>query len=62
MELKGKRIALGDDTRTIVYDVRYSFDGETRTVRMDQKPGTRLPVIDGQVVTQVAAVEGTVSR
>ena len=58
----GKRIALGDDTRTVGYDVRYSFDGETRTIRMDQKPGTRLPVIDGQVVTQVAAVDGTVSR
>jgi hypothetical protein len=25
---------------------------------MEDKPGERLPVIDGQVVTQVAAVDG----
>ena len=58
----GKRIALGDDTRTVGYDVSYRLDGQTRTIRMDQQPGPRLPVIDGQVVTQVAAVDGTTAR
>ena len=33
----------------------YRYDGAERTIRMDQKPGERLPVIDGQVVTQTAS-------
>jgi len=52
----GSRIALGDGERTIGYDVSYRLDGRTHTVRMDQRPGAQLPVIDGQVVTKVAAV------
>ena len=55
----GSRIALGSEDKTIAYDVTYSYNGQQRTVRMDDKPGDRLPVIDGQVVTQVAAVDGT---
>ena len=54
----GSRIALGSEDKTIAYDVTYRYDGQERTVRMDDKPGERLPVIDGQVVTQVAAVDG----
>lgn len=54
----GRRIALGDGEHTIGYDVSYRLDGRTHTVRMDERPGSQLPVIDGQVVTQVAAVEG----
>ena len=53
----GNRIALGDGERTVGYDVAYRLNGRTHTVRMDERPGTQLPVIDGQVVTQVAAVE-----
>ncbi len=52
-----KRIALGDGERTIGYDVSYRLDGRTHTVRMDERPGSQVPVIDGQVVTQVAAVQ-----
>lgn len=52
----GNRIALGDGERTIGYDVSYRLDGQTHTVRMNQRPGSQLPVIDGQVVTKVAAV------
>ena len=52
----GSRIALGDGSRTVGYDVTYRLDGRTHNVRMDQQPGPRLPVIDGQVVTQVASV------
>ncbi len=53
----GNRIALGSEDKTVAYDVTYSYDGQERTIRMEDKPGERLPVIDGQVVTQVAAVE-----
>lgn len=58
----GERIALGDTDRTVGYDVTYRWNGEQRTVRMEQDPGAQLPVIDGQVVTQTASVEGTTLR
>ena len=58
----GSRIALGTEDKTIGYDVTYRYDGQDRTIRMDEKPGERLPVIDGQVVTQVAAVESDSAR
>ena len=54
----GSRIALGSANKAIGYNVTYSYNGQERTVRMDHKPGDKLPVIDGQVVTQVAAVDG----
>ena len=34
-----------------------TLGGAKRTIRMDDKPGDRLPVIDGQVVTQTASVD-----
>ena len=53
----GSRIALGTEDKVVGYDVTYRFDGAEHTVRMDQKPvGDRLPVVDGQVVTQTASV------
>ena len=58
----GSRIALGEGSKTVGYDVSYRLDGRVSTVRMDQQPGARLPVIDGQVVTQVAAADGTATR
>jgi uncharacterized protein YcfJ len=33
------------------YDVTYSYEGRTQTVRMDHDPGERLPVRDGRVLT-----------
>ena len=36
--------------QTIAYDVTYSYEGETRTVRMDREPGRRLPARDGRVI------------
>jgi uncharacterized protein YcfJ len=33
------------------YDVTYSYEGRTQTVRMDHAPGDRLPVRDGRVLT-----------
>ncbi len=53
----GSRIALGSQNKAIGYNVTYSYNGQERTIRMDHKPGDKLPVIDGQVVTQVAAVD-----
>ena len=32
------------------YDVTYEFEGRTKTVRMQQAPGSRLPVRDGRVI------------
>lgn len=58
----GERIALGNEDRTIGYDVTYRHDGQEHTIRMDEKPGDRLPVIDGQVVTQVAAIQSEPDR
>ena len=54
----GDRIALGEGSKTVGYDVSYRLDGQINTVRMDQQPGPRLPVINGQVVTQVASATG----
>lgn len=53
----GERIKLGTEDVPVAYDVTYRYDGRERTVRMDQRPDERLPVLDGQVVTQTAALE-----
>ena len=47
----GNRILLGDEQRTVGYDVTYVYDGTERTVRMDERPEDRLPVINGRVMT-----------
>lgn len=51
----GSRIALGSSRAVVGYDVTYEYQGRTATVRMDHKPGDRLPVIDGAVVTATAS-------
>jgi len=59
----GTRIAMGNTSQTIGYDVTYRFDGQEKKIRMDDKPASdRLPVIDGQVVTQTAAMESATNR
>lgn len=50
----GSRISLGSQEHVVGYDVTYSYQGKTETIRMDQKPGDRLPVVDGAVVTATA--------
>jgi uncharacterized protein YcfJ len=56
----GSRILLGSQDEVVGYDVTYRYDGAEHTVRMDDRPaGDRLPVVDGQVVTQVAAADGS---
>lgn len=51
----GNRIALGDENKVVGYDVTYRYQGQEQTVRMDERPGQQLPVIDGKVVTQTAS-------
>ena len=51
----GERISLGTEDRTVGYDVTYSYDGAEKTVRMEEDPGERLPVVDGRVVLQTAS-------
>ncbi|HBK47084.1 MAG TPA: hypothetical protein DDZ67_11755 [Xanthomonadaceae bacterium] len=59
----GNRIAMGNADNVIGYDVTYRFDGEQKTVRLDEKPASdRLPVIDGQLVTQTTAAANGASR
>ena len=54
----GSRIAMGNTEKVVGYKVTYRLDGQEKTVRMDEKPASdRLPVIDGQVVTQTASAE-----
>ncbi len=52
----GKRISLGTEQKVVGYDVTYRYAGQQGQVRMDDKPGMRLPVVNGQIVTEVAAV------
>jgi uncharacterized protein YcfJ len=51
----GNRIALGSENEVVGYDVTYRYQGQEQTIRLDERPGQRLPVIDGEVVTQTAA-------
>ena len=53
----GERVSLGNANETVGYDVTYRYEGVEKTVRMSDKPASdRLPVIDGQLVTQTAAM------
>jgi len=51
----GSQIRLGSENQVVGYDVTYSYKGQQQTIRMDEKPGEKLPVINGEVVTQTAA-------
>ena len=55
----GSRIRLGSDTETVGYDVTYRYQGSEETIRMSERPGSRLPVVDGQVM---ASASGTLAR
>lgn len=56
----GNRIAMGSEDLVKGYDVTYRYEGQEKTIRMDEKPvSDRLPVIDGQVVTQTASASGS---
>lgn len=51
----GNRVRLGSEDHVVGYDVSYRYQGRVDTIRLDDRPGARLPVIDGAVVTQTAA-------
>lgn len=52
----GNRIAMGSSDVVKGYDVTYRYGSSEKTIRMNDKPvGDRLPVVDGQLVTQTAA-------
>ena len=54
----GTRIAMGTSDVVKGYDVTYRYDGAEKTIRMNDKPASdRLPVVDGQLVTQTAAAD-----
>ena len=53
----GERISLGTEDEVVGYDVTYTYNGQEQTVRMDEEPGERLPVIGGEVVTRTAAAD-----
>jgi uncharacterized protein YcfJ len=40
--------------KVVGYNVRYTLDGKTDTVRLDHDPGARIPVKDGQLVVDSA--------
>jgi uncharacterized protein YcfJ len=57
------RIAMGDANSVVGYNVTYRYDGEEKTIRMKDKPDSdRLPVVDGQLVTQTAAMAAPVNQ
>lgn len=53
----GERIRLGSEDHTVAYDVTYRYQGQEQTLRMQNHPAERLPVVDGQIVSPVAAVK-----
>lgn len=55
----GERISLGSKEEIVGYDVTYRYHGEERMLRMNDRPGDRLPVIDGEVVVQAASLADT---
>lgn len=56
----GTRIAMGNTDVVKGYNVTYRYDGAEKTIRMDNRPvSDRLPVVDGQLVTQTAAADGS---
>ena len=57
-EEPGDRISLGTEDRTVAYDVTYRYDGRSETIRLQEDPGDRLPVIDGEVMARVATAGG----
>jgi uncharacterized protein YcfJ len=52
----GSKLSLGSRSRVVGYDVTYSYHGDSQTIRMDERPGDRLPVVDGEVVTSTIAL------
>jgi uncharacterized protein YcfJ len=52
----GKRITLGTEKKVVGYDVTYRYEGQEGQLRMDEKPNSRLPVINGRIVAETAEI------
>lgn len=61
-EQPGEQIKLGEGEEVVGYDVTYRHDGVERTVRMEEDPGNRLPILDGKVVLRTAALDEAPDR
>ena len=61
-EQPGEQIRLGEGEEVVGYDVTYRHEDVERTVRMDEDPGNRLPILDGKVVLQTAALDDAPDR
>ena len=61
-EQPGEQIRLGEGEEVVGYDVTYRHDGVERTIRMDDDPGSRLPILDGEVVLRTAAIDEGADR
>ena len=61
-EQPGEQIKLGEGEEIVGYDVTYRHEGVERTLRMAQDPGNRLPIVDGKVVLQTAALDEVPDR
>jgi uncharacterized protein YcfJ len=46
------QVWLGDRSRIIGYDVDWRYRDKTGTVRLDEKPGERLPMRDGAIIVE----------
>jgi uncharacterized protein YcfJ len=46
----GMRLWLGDKDVIVGYDVNWRYKDQTGTIRMDEKPGDRLPMSNGAIV------------
>ncbi|MDQ3617995.1 MAG: glycine zipper 2TM domain-containing protein [Pseudomonadota bacterium] len=58
----GERISLGSQDKVVGYDVTYRYQGQEQVVRLDERPGQRLPVVNGEVVTRTALVTSDITR
>jgi uncharacterized protein YcfJ len=52
----GKHLWLGERDKVLGYDVTWRYKEQTGTLRMDQKPGDRLPIEDGAIVVTTTKV------
>jgi uncharacterized protein YcfJ len=51
----GERLLLGEKDVIVGYDVAWKYEEQSGVIRMDQKPGERLPIKDGVIL--VAATD-----
>jgi uncharacterized protein YcfJ len=53
----GKRLWLGEKDVVVGYDVAWRYKEKTGKLRMDEKPGERLPIQDGVILVAAKQIE-----